>query len=235
LKLIIGCPYNNRSWILDKWVEHVNIACKNAGINDFNFIFVVGEKNLNDLNDLSSIKNSTIKIVEEELRDDVRVWNDSRYSHMAFLRNQLLIAVRENNPDLFLSLDSDILLAENSIKSAITALKKHPAACAVGMKCYMSETTNVHPSMGCWLDGSMIRFYRRDIEDIATVNIIMAAKLMKPFAYNIDYSYHKNGEDLGWSKNVAEAGGKLIWDGKVTNKHVMNPGMLEVVDKRAGF
>lgn len=235
MKLLIGCPYSDRSWIIDQWIDHVNLACFNAGITDFSFLFVVGDGNEKDLEDLSKVENAIVKVVEEESRTDVRRWNDSRYHHMAFLRNQLLVSVREISPELFLSLDSDILLAEDAIKSAISALASHDYACAVGMKCYMSETTKVHPSMGYWSDGGLIRFYRRDTDDIATVDIIMAAKLMTPFAYNIDYSYHKNGEDLGWSSNVRSAGGKFIWDGKVTNKHVMSKKMLNVVDKRCGF
>ena len=235
MRLLIGCPYSDRGWILDKWIDHVSLACSKAGISDFQFVFVAGDKHRKDLKDLASLGNSIVKIVEEDLREDQRRWNDSRYSHMAFLRNELLSVVREESPDLFLSLDSDILLAEDSIKSAMTALAEHPDACAVGLKCYMSETTRVHPSMGCWSDGNMVRFYRRDIDDIATVDIIMAAKLMKPFAYNIDYCFHKNGEDLGWSSNVKAAGGKFIWDGRVTNKHVMSKNMLSVIDKRCGF
>lgn len=235
MRLLIGCPYSDRGWILDKWIDHVNLACFNAGISDFQFIFVAGNKNKKDLNDLSSLENSIVRVIDEDLREDKRRWNDSRYSHMTYLRNELLSGVREYAPDLFLSLDSDILLAETAITSALSALSVHTDACAVGMKCYMSETTRVHPSMGYWSDGDMIRFYRRDTDDIATVDIIMAAKLMKPFAYNIDYSWHKNGEDLGWSANVKSAGGKLIWDGKVSNKHVMSKNMITVIDKRCGF
>lgn len=234
MNIIIGCPFSDRTWILNRWLEHVNASFEKAGI-DPSFVFVVGSGNSKDIDALSQIDNSTIRVVSEAERLDVRKWNHSRYEHMAFLRNELLSIVREKNPDLFLSLDSDILLAPDAVNSAIEALEMHPDAWAVGMKCYMSQTSTVHPSMGIWSDLNRIRYRRIDSSDIMTVDIIMAAKLMKLQAYNIDYIFHRNGEDLGWSSEIKSAGGKLIWDGRVTNKHVMGPKFLDVIDKRAGF
>ncbi len=53
--------------------------------------------------------------------------------------------------------------------------------------------------------------------------------------YNVNYDYHNFGEDLGWSKNMARAKAKIFFDGRVKNKHCMNPEWLERVDKRVGF
>jgi len=234
MNIIIGCPFSDRTWILDRWLEHIYTSFDKAGIIP-SFIFVVGSGNPNDIDALSKIDKSTIRVVSEPEREDLRKWNHGRYEHMAFLRNELLSLVREKKPDLFLSLDSDILLAPDAVDSAINALDLHTDAWAVGMKCYMSQTSTVHPSMGIWSDINRIRYRRVDGSDIMTVDIIMAAKLMKSKAYNIDYIFHRNGEDLGWSSEIKSAGGKLIWDGRVTNKHVMGPDFLDVIDKRAGF
>jgi hypothetical protein len=234
MNIVIGCPFSDRGWILDRWLDHIYAAFSEANIEP-SFIFVTGSGNEEDIDLLSSIPNATTRVVSEDSRNDIRRWNHSRYEHMVYLRNVLLNCVRERNPDLFLSLDSDILLAPNSIVSALDALDNHPSAWAVGLKCFMSPTSLVHPSMGIWRDLSFTRFSRTNTDDIATVDIVMAAKLMKPEAYNIDYSFHRNGEDLGWSLNVKNAGGKFIWDGRVTNKHVMGEKFLNVTDKRAGF
>lgn len=234
MKILVGCPFSDRRWILDRWVKHVNSAMSEAGC-DFSFLFVVGDGNQSDVDALKSISNSTLIKVSESSRADKRQWNSSRYYHMVELRNSLLAGVREISPDLFLSLDSDILLAPEAVSSALDALAKHSDSWAVGLKCFMSPSSVAHPSMGIWANNSCVSFRRKDCSDIATVDIIMAAKLMKPSAYNIDYEFHKNGEDLGWSLNVKGAGGKLIWDGRVTNKHVMSPAFLDTIDKRSGF
>ena len=231
--LIVGCPTNNRSWIIDKWFDHVEAACEKAEIN-CTYSFVVGNKS-DDLDFISKNEKATIRVIEEHSREDVRFWNHSRYEYMSSLRNQLLSLVREQKPDLFLSLDSDILLHPDAIASAIDALQQHPDAWACGMKCYMSVGGTVHPSMGNWIDMESSRYYRADSGSISTVDIIMAAKLMKPEAYNIDYQWHGSGEDLGWSRAAKMSGAKFIWDGRVINKHVMGTQFLEPVDKRVGF
>jgi hypothetical protein len=234
MNIIIGCPFSDRTWILDKWLEHIYTAFEKVDI-DPSFIFVVGSGNSEDIEALSHVKDATIRVVSEEERPDIRKWNHSRYEHMVSLRNELLSLVREEHPDLFLSLDSDILLAPDSIASALNCLEIYPEAWAVGMKCYMSKSSTSHPSMGIWSDINRIRYRRVDCDDIATVDIIMAAKLMRPEAYNVDYTFHRNGEDLGWSSEIKSLGGKLVWDGRITNKHVMSQESLDYIDKRAGF
>jgi len=234
MKIVVGCPFSDRGWILDRWLDHVYRAFSVVDVDPY-FIFVAGNGNMKDLDLLENIPNATIRVVSEDPRPDVRKWNHLRYEHMADLRNRLLSSVRGMSPDLFLSLDSDILLAPNAIESALQALSSREDAWAVGMKCFMSQTTTTHPSMGHWVDSSYSRFRRKDFSDICTVDIIMAGKLMRPEAYNIDYAFHKSGEDLGWCVNIKQAGGILIWDGRVTNKHVMGPKFLDVLDKRAGF
>lgn len=76
---------------------------------------------------------------------------------------------------------------------------------------------------------------RQNASAVFKVDVIMAIKLMKPQAYNVDYAADTRGEDIGWSINCRNEGLKLGWDGRVTNKHVMLPELLEPVDKRVGF
>jgi hypothetical protein len=233
MNLFIGCPVSDRSWILPKWFDHVEKACEKIEVVP-QYVFVVGNED-KDLDYVTSKSRTHVKVINENKREDIRYWNHSRYSYMAMIRNELLSSVREYAPDFFLSLDSDILLHEDALLSAFDALEKHPDAWACGLKCYMSVGGIVHPSMGLWIDAEATRFYRNNSDDISTVDIIMAAKLMKPEAYNIDYKWHSNGEDLGWCQSVKAAGGKFIWDGRVCNKHVMGKKFLDGIDKRVGF
>ena len=234
MNILVGCPTSDRMWVLPSWFDHVEAAFAKAGLVP-NYVFVVGNEDQETLDYLLGKSNVYVKIIQENRREDFRRWNHSRYEYMSFLRNELLKVVREQSPDYFLSLDSDILLHEDSLVSALDALEQHPSAWAAGLKCYMSTDSRVHPSMGNWIGGSHTRFYRSDSSDMATVDIIMAAKLMKPDAYNIDYKWHGSGEDLGWSASVKEAGGKFIWDGRVANKHVMSKNLINILDKRIGF
>ena len=234
MNILVGCPLSDRMWILPLWFDHVEAAFSKAGLTP-GYVFVVGNEDEETIDFLSSRDDTYIKIIQESKREDFRRWNHSRYEYMSFLRNELLKVVRSQAPDYFLSLDSDILLHEDALVSAFDALDQHDSAWAVGLKCYMSTDSRVHPSMGNWINGSYGRFYRTDASDMAAVDIIMAAKLMKPQAYSVDYKWHGSGEDLGWSVAVRESGGKFVWDGRVANKHVMSKNLVNVVDKRIGF
>lgn len=235
MKLVVGCPVSHREWILDDWNQHVLSAVYALDEEvDLSYCFVASDKDIETIEKLVDFDTfSDILISSEEDREDRRMWSQDRYETMVHLRNSLLERVRFLKPDYFLSLDSDILLAPDAIKSAFDAMTDD--VWAVGMRTYMTERSTTHPSMGIWVDSGVRRYYRVDSRDITRCDIIMAAKLMRPEAYRVDYKVHPYGEDLGWCLNVAEAGGKVCYDGRVGNKHVMSKQMLETVDDRVGF
>lgn len=233
--ILIGCPIQKREWIIDKWFWHVMAACKIAGLRP-GFIFVLDtqEEPLNTMiMNQAKLHNATLILcdIPEEPREDKRTWNSIRYHRMAYLRNLLLEGVRDFGPDFFLSLDSDILLHEQTIKSLVENIGDYDA---IGGKAYMTHTGTNFPSFGLINNlNKMIRRY--DVDGVIKVDVIMAIKLMKPSAYSISYSYDPQGEDIGFSRNCVEAGLKLAWDGTYGNKHVMRKQDLESFDSRVGF
>lgn len=235
MKLTIGCPVYKRGWVLPEWNQRVlsSVYEMNQEV-DLSYVFVASDEDVETVEMLASFDTETrIKVLTEDRSSEKRQWGPPRYEHLVSLRNHLLAEVRDIQPDLFLSLDSDVLLAPNAISSAIDAFEDD--TWAVGLALYMTEIGTDHPSNGTWSDGNFGRYTRRNFDDIITCDIIMAGKLMSPKAYNVDYEYHHCGEDLGWSRAVKQAGGKFRWDGRVKNKHVMRPEMLSRVDPRAGF
>lgn len=236
IDILIGCPIQKREWIIAEWVRHVMSATKKAGLKPgFLFVMDPNEEPLSTMvHNQAMIKNVDLWVVEveEAERADSRVWNSIRYERMVELRNLLLGAVREINPPLFLSLDSDILLHQDSLASMVHVLHDNDAG-AVGGKAYMSHTGRTYPSYG--RIGYQNNLQRTDSEGVLKVDVLMAIKLMTPAAFNVDYTYDGHGEDIGWSKACKEAGLSLYWDGTITNKHVMRPQDLTRIDVRAGF
>lgn len=231
MKLVVGCPVYKRDWIIERWDEHVQNAV--AGLDlDLQYCFVVSRNDWDTLDQIALFDPPTVRIYTDEAnKSSARNWDRERYYEMVDYRNVLLEQVRYMEPELFLSLDSDILLAPSAIRSALSAFRED--TWAVGLATYLTPGDKNYPNNGIWMPND--RYRRYDTDDIASVDILMAAKLMKPQAYNIDYVFHRNGEDLGWSRAVTEAGGKFLWDGRVKNKHVMSPELLEPIDPRCGF
>lgn len=201
------------------------------------FLFVVDPTDDEDTTEIlkatSGYPSAVIPVKEPE-RDDERVWNPSRYQHMVFLRNRLLEFTRSAGPRWFLSLDSDVLIHEAAIYNLMETMEKEKWD-AVGGRTYMTRLGRDTRWPSCGVFTSQGQMRRPDSGGVNPVDVIMAIKLMSPMAYNVDYQYHKLGEDIGWSLAVKEAGGKIGWDGRVVSKHVMSPEHLAVVDPRVGF
>lgn len=229
--MIVGCPIYKRVWILPKWYSHVLVAAREAGVHDLGFVFVVDEADVDTIACIEHVIKLPTKIVKvsQQRAAEGHAWNTDRFNEMVFLRNTLLQTVRAIDPDLFLSLDSDILLHPMSIKNMMEGLEKFDA---VGGKTYMSPGTFA-PSYA--MLGQAGNLVRDNSDGNFPVDCIMAIKLMTQRAYWVDYAYDDKGEDIGWCKAVKKKGYGILWEGRVCSKHVMEKEMLESVDERCGF
>lgn len=223
--LIVGCPVRDRAWIIDDWIGHVSTAVGVASDAldrqiDLQFFFVgdpVTDPETFVQVDRLGDQATVVRVAEEGLPVQ-HAWHFQRYAYMAGLRNKLLGAVRELEPDLFWSVDSDILIAPRSLELALQALEDPREFAAVGQRCYMAPGDWCTSNAMLTPHGGMVR---ETVEGLIQVDAIMAAKLMTPAAYQVDYETHQQGEDIGWSINVRRRGLKLGWDGRTTSNHVM--------------
>jgi hypothetical protein len=245
--LIVGCPVSSREWILPAWFDAVIKACHEADLAP-EFLFIVSrddEESLGAMKDFKREHGNTMEciITDEAKRPDERIWDASRFHHMVSLRNQLIHRVRQVSPKYFWSLDSDIIPAPEAL---VEALANADPYAAVGMCTYMSPASNVagnhwevgreFPSKGTIFRGKLCNRQHKEIETgTQQVDCIMASKVMKREAYSVDYEWHRDGEDVGWSAACGRAGLKLGWCASAKCKHVMRQGDLEKVDFRVGF
>lgn len=233
MKLLIGAPVYRREWIIERWFDHMFAALEKAEIDDYAFCFV-GDYRDPTFEILSEVgqdhKVYTYNDREESISGRERYWNHDLYYKMVYLRNDLLRFPRELEPEFFLSADTDILLHPDCIGNLIESTDRFDA---VSGKCYMTPHGKFHPS---WANlGRSQQLIRKDASGVFPCQVIMALKMMKPSAYHIDYRFHKQGEDTGWSINCKERGLTLGFDGRVANKHVLERHMLDKVDPRVGF
>lgn len=234
MKLLIGCPIYKRDWILNHWIRCV----KKQSINGFDvgFVFEVGPDDTSTLAILEAWKkyDKTVPHFDIVVRKDIphyqhepnsRLWTISKYENMVNLRNSLLTKVREISPDFYFSLDSDILLENpNTLELLIAHIKE--GADAVNPLMFMTPMGDMYPSVMTWLrDGTnaATRSTRYPIGSYFPADVIMAAKMMsKPVYENVDYTVHRQGEDVGWSWNCREADYKLFCASYIYAPHIMS-------------
>lgn len=241
MRILVGCPVLHREWVLDRWFDYVLEAHYAVGrevsdLDELGFIFV-GDP-VRDEATWEVIRRRSPEAHEVWVVDgrpsDKRVWKDSRYKRMVELRNQLLQSVRLEAPDVFLSLDSDVLLHPQALRMMLEwSTAMGGPWDAVGSKCYLHPRGLKCPS---WANLSRQgQLHRSDTVGIHKADCIFAIKLMTPAAYACDYKNDTQGEDTGWAKNVKAAGLTMGYVGEVASKHVMGPEYLDQVDERIGW
>jgi hypothetical protein len=217
------------------WYRYVRQACYEAGLEDHAYAFVVCSEDVDTILALRTWAGErAVHLVdsgESSTTPNQRTWNPERYVHMVDVRNRLLTKVREVAPDMFLSLDSDILLHPLSLKGAVPLLEEYAA---VALKTYLSPRGDDILNYGMRATGGGI--LRRPADGTFPVDYVMAAKLMTPAAYAVDYVPNLIcGEDIGWSDAVRARGLRLGFYGEFTNKHLFTNDDLMDVDKRVGW
>lgn len=221
----MGCPVASREWILPLWFEHVEEAFRQADLTPaYTFVLDMADEptyaciqaHVDMLERFCFFRH----VHEPDLeRLKLREWNEDRYHRMVFLRNKLLEGVRRYRPPYFLSLDSDILLHPQALVGMLEVMNDPVRkAGVVGSKAFLG--------MGDWLptyaqhDG-LGGLRRQDVDYVTPAQILMAVKLMTPAAYNVDYAWSHQGEDIGWSDACRAAGLNLWFDGRYKSNHVM--------------
>jgi hypothetical protein len=231
MRILVGGPILERAWIVPAHLGHLFASCEKADV-DVELLHVGGghdEATWQAIEDHRAGRVAHHVIVDEGRRGDRRDWSTpGRKERMVELRNTLLRRVRELAPDLFLSLDSDILLHPDTVKNLLQSIGRFGA---VGGHCYMGPG-RANPSYlrSTGMESSWIRVDQ--LGAVIAVDAIMAIKLMTPAAYAVDYKHHRWGEDIGWSKAARVAGVRLGWDSRTVNKHIMEPRQLGAEDRR---
>lgn len=233
--LVVGCPVAGRHWIMPDWFAAVRRACAYAAVDPF-YVFVVPSE---DQPTLSVIENETdpegviVVLTDERVDDAKRDWfSDSRMHHMVKIRNQLLAVVRDVNPLFFWSLDSDMLAKEDSLDAALGVLAIEGWD-AVGMRAFMTVTGLDYTSRAQLVNNRLRA--RGDTPGTFETDVIMAAVVMTPAAYEVPYTYHVHGEDVGWSIAAKAQGLRLGWTSRASAKHVMGAAFMDWVDPRLGW
>ena len=233
--VLISAPVYKRDWILPDWfaaIENQDFRMANIG-----FQFEAGtndDETINCLLDFHA-KHPEVRsfdIVINDLESHVshpegyRAWQKDRYAVMANFRNNLLARARCKEPDRFFSLDTDILLEDPTTISTLYQLSG--SLDAVSPLCFMTPDNDAFPNCMTWaMSGHGMRKPEYPIGSVFQADVIMAAVMMSKNVYeNTNYTYHPQGEDLGWSLDCTNKGFRLYLASMLYAPHIMSQGML---------
>lgn len=240
MKLVVGCPVADRDWILPAWFAALQAQTRQPD----EYVFVLSERQPTPVADtirlirwLSPVDVPALSYAlddspyipryERNLHDPEHV-----YGEFARRRNLLRRMVLKREPDIFLSLDSDILLDDpRTIERLVGMLDLYPVAAPLVWLHPTGHASECY-NAAWWAagdPGSPDRAWRRATHADAEkgpqlVDIPMAAVMMRGVVLEAcSWYYHRQGEDLGFAQDLEQHGMQCAWDPSLTTLHVMDP------------
>lgn len=239
-RLIVGCPIANRAWAVGHWVDC--LARQTRRPDAFAFIHSGDGDTMTAMwRCLLAHRFDTVR-VQHDARPAHPRHDNARFATLAALRNQLLNLVQSMGADLFLSLDSDIMLEDPRTIERLCDLVDDGADIA-------QPVTFLHPlaprtwspaEQTCWAynfgwlsgdTGPRARWTRPSPNDlpwgsVMRITVPMACWLGNRCAIDCRYEPHESGEDIGYALSLRRAGVECVVDSGLYAPHVWEEGRL---------
>ena len=154
-------------------------------------------------------------------------WSREAYAHMARMRNRLAEHAAGTGCDFVLTLDSDVILADDQIGRLLEGVRPGEVVAplvnvarrrhhiAWNYLFWVADNLAVRPPPEGWLpfDGRY------------QVGVVCAAYLI-PADRMVRWEAHRQGEDAGWSANARHAGLRVLVDTRELARHVAHRRVL---------
>ena len=233
-RVLIGCPVYERGWILPTWLSHIEQVFDAAQWWQPQFVFAYTPSSDDTHRVLDGIAyQKTILYHREGYHTTKRSWPVQKIETMVAMRNRLLDFAYETKPDVYVSLDSDVLVTSEFIKLLNWAYSNKSGAISPLVYLGPGKTTNAF----YFRQGRAAHRLPPDLS-LQRVSVICAAKFMGLkllLDQKVRYEPDSRGEDFGWSKSARKYGYQLYWDPAVAFKHVMARDKLHETDARIGW
>lgn len=238
MDILIGAPVYDRAWILPDWFAA--IEAQDFPLSNIGFAFEAAPHDEDTIECLFEwhALHPEVLCFDVGLNHDTRHqshpegrrrWNKDRYHDMVEFRNTLLDRAINYNYDRYFSLDTDVLLEDTATISRLAEFTEKPVAVSPLM--YMTPVGTRYPSIMSWVGQPgqrAMRFRNYPLGTTFQSDVIMAAKMMSYDVYqNVRYSWHAQGEDLGWSYNCYKQKFKLYSMSDIYAPHIMSRSMLK--------
>jgi hypothetical protein len=229
--LTCGCPVAERAWVIPDYFA----AIARQTVRPDAFVFVVSNSPRDDTARALRRGGLELEIPTQIIHDDSKPHirqDGSRFVTLARLRNALLDEV---DSDVFMSLDSDVLLGPDD---TIERLLGHLDNCdLIAPRCSLHPDSDSHAvNAGLWIEsGDEInrRWARASVVGgVSEIDIPMAAWMARTKAIApCRYRFHESGEDLGFAQDLDKHHVDCLWDDTIRAVHVWGPESLQ--DARA--
>lgn len=242
--VVVGAPVAERGWILDRWLE----CLERQTVKPHGYRFVYSDSQDYTLRwlDFQRHHDSRFEYRRTELpffsRDERQgdKADPNRSNHFAKLRNELRDMFLQTDADYYFSLDTDILLEDETvIERLIAAIESgdgwrvaqpltvlHPlehSACYNGG--YFGQMVNPYDYDQPWIRADDNHLITK--REVVKVDIPMAAVMFSRWALlSARYRPHEQGEDVGMAQSLKRVHCPVGWLVGCRVRHVWNESYL---------
>lgn len=246
MTLIVGAPVADRAWALPHWFECLSRQTRQPD----GFVFLhSGRADDGTAQAIwDGVSDTWCCLVHDQRAPHSRHDNE-RFATLADLRNQMLkLAVGQMRADLFLSLDTDIMLEDPRTIERMVEMLNEGAEVA-------SVHTAFHPlasdpeaevdghcwayNAGWWRPGSSLDDSQRPWErptpdqvpwgETLSIDIPMGVWLAdRDVLERCRYRWHEGGEDLGFAQDLDRHDFECWWDTSIYAPHIWQASHLRV-------
>jgi hypothetical protein len=245
--VLIAAPISNREKFLPYYLS--NLYSLNYPKKQLSFYFIINNSQDNSLQILQQFKSNHEheynNITIDQYNGNRHTPNDERtneirlkysYSHLSILRNMLLQYTVKNNYNYLLSVDSDIMVEPETLNKLLSAnvdacagliyngyiqypdeYWKYPNILKLGQSGGFEHISNWYVKNALTLTESKLI----PVDGTGAI-ILLSNKLCK----EVKYSYHNQGEDLGFSLDCRRKKYQLYCEVSAFAYHLMNEEML---------
>lgn len=243
MKLAVGAPVAERGWILPTYLD----CLSRQTVQPDYYRFVYSKSKDDTLSVLNEAEQSLdLQVFETTLpyysRDERGTDRKDpwRATHMSKLRNRLRALFLQTDADVFLSLDTDILLEDETIIEQMLETLQSTDNCDL-----VAARTSLHAlhddvhNVGWFtdrVDSSSEQAWRRaEDSDLLIykppiqIDIPMAVFVVNRFTHSMcRYKSHAQGEDIGYAQTFLAHRFKAVWRPDLVCRHVWGPSWWEV-------
>jgi len=238
MKVAVGAPVAERGWILREWRR--GLLRQTLQPSSYCFVYSHSEDDtLSILGDgeweapVSTLITPAPFYSRNDRHSDQS--DPQRAGHFSLLRNSLLSLFLLTDADLFVSLDTDILLEDSTVLEQLAQTIRDGWDVASPL-CYLhaagaiSECYNAgHLGGGEGFTQGWWRVERHELRDYSLlgIGVPMAAMMMRrDVARQCRYRAHDCGEDVGFAQSLAEHRFKVAWRTDLEVRHVWGADYL---------
>lgn len=225
MRIMVGCPVRDRAWILPEYLDRIYSLDYNR--KDIVLGFIINDslddtrKILLDFKAKHKDKYRDIRLVRVDLSlpPDTRSSNrDLIYRGLACLRNYLLKLALEEDADYLFSIDSDILVPHDSLKVLLDSDKD-----IISGQIWNDRSKKFPNIMIKNNKGTYVHYKNFPRDRIFPCDVTGAVYLIKrPVIQSVKYSYHVQGEDIGFCQDAASKGFTIWCNSYVKCDHIMD-------------